>query len=533
MLNEDMDRPLVSVCIITYNHGRFIAQAIESVLRQETNFPYEIIIGDDHSTDHTVKTLNDYLVTNPSIIKLNLQKKNVGVVTNFVTTFNLCSGEYVSFLEGDDFWTDHKKLQKQVDLLSDNKDVAICFSDCIIVDENNKIIANELIHNLYKRDLNSNDLVNFTPPLRTVMLKRKYLQNYLNRIPSSIYNLDHVIFLVTSINGDCKYMDEKLAAYRVHEGGIYSPQNKDFRLRMLLETMKYLLHEFKNELSVKNITNVISSVYYQSVLNYCSNFKLIKLIKIIPAILYFDCKYHKITVIKILYNILIRMKDTLKTLFSKIKFKIFKNFVPNRYREEMFSKIYKTNSWGDDESFSGTGSNLGQTSGIIELLPQLFKKYSIKTVLDIPCGDFNWMKHVDFDGIEYIGADIVKEIIKNNQKYSRENIKFVQMDIISSNLPKVDLIFSRDCLVHFSNEDILKTLNNIKKSGSTYLLTTTFPDHHENMDIKTGKWRTINLEQPPFDLNKPLEIIREECTEDDHLYYDKSLALWEIKDING
>ena len=98
-------------------------------------------------------------------------------------------------------------------------------------------------------------------------------------------------------------------------------------------------------------------------------------------------------------------------------------------------------------------------------------------------------------------------------------------------LPKADILFCRDCLVHLSNEDIAKSIQNIRQSDITYLLTTTFTQCDENHDIVTGDWRIINLEKPPFNFPKPMSLINEKCTEGDGTYADKSLGLWKISDI--
>lgn len=197
--------------------------------------------------------------------------------------------------------------------------------------------------------------------------------------------------------------------------------------------------------------------------------------------------------------------------------------------KDIFTDFYNKNAWGDKESKSGTGSNLEQTSQLMNELPEFFKKYKIKSMLDIPCGDFYWMQRIDLSGIKYIGADIVDEIINNcSQQYPFD---FKMMDIINSDLPKVDLILCRDCLVHLPYSEIQKALNNIKKSGSKYLLTTSFPKH-DNVDIPIGHWRPLNLQANPFDFGEPIFVINENCTENDGVYNDKSMCLWLIKDIN-
>ena len=199
---------------------------------------------------------------------------------------------------------------------------------------------------------------------------------------------------------------------------------------------------------------------------------------------------------------------------------------------QIFTEIYQNNLWRGTDSVSGTGSDIQQTRIIIEELPILFKDFDIHTMLDIPCGDFNWMKTVDLTGINYVGADIVKELVeKNLAKYGDDGTQFFQLDLIKSALPKVDLIFCRDCLVHLSNNDIFGALENMCKSESTYVLTTVFPERLNNDDIETGEWRVLNLEHAPFFLPAPLKVINEGCLEYEGTFPDKSLGLWLIADI--
>ena len=209
-----------------------------------------------------------------------------------------------------------------------------------------------------------------------------------------------------------------------------------------------------------------------------------------------------------------------------------KRYLQSLDTEEVFTKIYKGNRWGGERSVSGTGSDEDQTRMIPKELSTMIDEFGISTMLDIPCGDFYWMKNVDLSKIDYTGADIVKELVdKNSEEYGGGSIRFQHMDLVKDKLPNVDLIFCRDCLVHFSFTDIFLALENVCNSQSEYLLTTTFTDRRENDDIATGQWRTLNLEVSPFGLPSPLGIILEKCTEGDGVYKDKALGLWRISDI--
>jgi hypothetical protein len=153
-------------------------------------------------------------------------------------------------------------------------------------------------------------------------------------------------------------------------------------------------------------------------------------------------------------------------------------------------------------------------------------------MLDVPCGDFRWMSEVELDGVKYIGADIVADLVERNQnKFGNENRKFIHLDLTKKVLPQVDLILCRDCLVHLSFENIQKALENIQNSGSKYLFLTTFSDRESNYDILSGQWRPINFMKPPFSFKSPQLLINENCTEENGIYKDKCLGLWKIEDL--
>ncbi len=175
------------------------------------------------------------------------------------------------------------------------------------------------------------------------------------------------------------------------------------------------------------------------------------------------------------------------------------------------------------------GSELGQTTSLRAELPLLFQQFGIKSLLDLPCGDFNWMQHVDLQGIDYTGGDIVQALISQNQlKYGNAHLNFQCLDILTDALPDADCVLVRDCLVHFSLAHIEQALANLKKSNIRYLLTTSFPDLEQNEDIQTGYWRPVNLQKAPFFFPEPLARLRDSGKITSGEYADKSLCIWEI-----
>jgi len=192
---------------------------------------------------------------------------------------------------------------------------------------------------------------------------------------------------------------------------------------------------------------------------------------------------------------------------------------------EAFARIYERNEWGSAESRSGIGSALATTHRVRTVLPMLIRALGVKSMLDAPCGDFNWMRSVDLGDAHYTGCDIVPEIIETNRvRYSDRD--FLVLDLTAEALPAVDLVFSRDCLQHLTEPDIWRALRNFKKSGARWLFTSSHSTGAQNIATETGGFGYLNLQQPPFSLPLPLLIMPEEH------YASKAMCLWDITQIS-
>jgi hypothetical protein len=204
--------------------------------------------------------------------------------------------------------------------------------------------------------------------------------------------------------------------------------------------------------------------------------------------------------------------------------------------KKKFTEVFLKNAFGGDTSLSGRGSDLDQTRRIQEELPKLLHNYNVTSLIDLPCGDQNWISKVSLGNVNYIGADIVTELIlENNRSYGSRTRTYIDLDITREIPPRADLILCRDLLVHLNTQQIYKALSNMKRSGSNLILTTTFTYNrkYQNLPIVTKAvgWRPINLQAAPFNFPKPLQVINEECTEGGGLFLDKSLALWKLSDL--
>ena len=191
----------------------------------------------------------------------------------------------------------------------------------------------------------------------------------------------------------------------------------------------------------------------------------------------------------------------------------------------IFDYYYQNKTWGDSESVSGPGSTLAYTENIRSKIPALVEELGVHVILDSPCGDFNWLRAIEWNtAISYIGADIVKALIEKNQLlYGDANKSFISLDITNDKLPQADLWLCRDCLFHLSYKDIAVAIQNFLDSDIRYILTSNHQNCTNNKDITTGSFRLLNLELPPFNLGKPIHVI------DDWIegFPERQLCLWE------
>ena len=203
--------------------------------------------------------------------------------------------------------------------------------------------------------------------------------------------------------------------------------------------------------------------------------------------------------------------------------------------EKIFTDIYRSNAWGG-ASVSGMGSDPDQTASLRASLPQLLRRHAVGSILDVPCGDFNWMKEIPLGGISYLGGDIVEDLVtRNRRNHEGPNRGFFTVNLLKETLPAADLLVCRDCLIHLSLEDIAVALGNITRSPIRFLLTTNYPMIRKNGDIVTGDFRAINLRIPPFSFPEPIEVIPEDSFPEHagNPNFIRELALWRVGDLAG
>jgi glycosyltransferase involved in cell wall biosynthesis len=200
--------------MITFNHAKFIAQAIEGVLQQTTTFQIELIIGEDFSTDNTRAICLKYQDKFPGTIKVMLPEKNIGMMPNFIECLTACTGKYIALCEGDDYWTDPLKLQKQVDFLEKNRDYSMCFHNAMIIYDDGRpsLLFNAIDQ---KEILGVHDIIEKWQITTASMLFR----NGLLQLPvwfKDIHNGDYALQLMISCYGPVGYITNVMSVYRQH-----------------------------------------------------------------------------------------------------------------------------------------------------------------------------------------------------------------------------------------------------------------------------------------------------------------------------
>ena len=220
------------------------------------------------------------------------------------------------------------------------------------------------------------------------------------------------------------------------------------------------------------------------------------------------------------------------SLFNYLKIYFMRIFILKNKKDfkRKFTLIYKYNYWSSKFSKSGDGSSLEKTKNVTKNLDLIIKTYNIQKILDVPCGDFYWMKNfLKNKNIKYQGGDIVEELVEElKTKYESSNNKFLSIDITCDQLPSADLLLCRDCFIHFSNEDIFRALNNFSRSNINYFLITHTINNTsiKNKDIFTGEYRFIDLFSKPFSLNKKILLSFQDDPMNNKTNNQKHMSLW-------
>ncbi|MBA4369063.1 MAG: hypothetical protein C0403_15645, partial [Desulfobacterium sp.] len=520
--------PKVSIIIPVYNGSNYMRESIGSALAQTYQNTEVIVVNDGSNdgekTEKIAKSFGD---------KIHYFKKvNGGVASALNLGINKMKGDYFSWLSHDDVYYPNK-IERQIEYLrgEKNKDI-ILYSDFDVIDSASTII-NKFIIPHYKPEQFIYELIQSSFLHGCTLLIPKTCFKKIGLFDETLKTTqDYHLWVKMAKQYNFIHLPERLIQSRTHaEQG--SCQKNHFR-----EIDNFYIW-FMNEISTKNIPDIYSIAppifFHKLAQNYqrrglqgayrTANQLSLKY-SLEKGLFFYIKMVITITGIPLWINNTKEKFKPIINLFSKEAINhLFTLFQPKVNLKKKFTKVYRENLFNGVTSRSGQGSALIQTEVIRKELPEIIKKFAINTFMDAPCGDFHWMKETDLDVNKYIGIDVVQHVVDyNNKHYANPGKQFICKDLTHDVLPYADLIFCRDCLVHLSYYDAKRILNNFKKSGSKYLLTTTFTSRNQNMDLNDGFWRTLNLNLPPFNFPEPIILINEKCSESNGDYSDKSLG---------
>lgn len=257
-----LDNIMVSVCVITYGHEKYIAQTIEGILMQEVDFDFELIISNDCSPDQTDEVVKSYLKDHPKSNKVKYfsHKKNMGAYQNFVFSLENSNGKYIALCEGDDYWTDPLKLQKQVDFLESNPDFSICFTDYAVLSENTKGLTYPNLSKKFsvKDSFTKKEIIlnNFIPTLTVMFRKEIKVLNYLNE---KFFPSDWFLHILNSNYGKIKFLNIESAVYRIHDGGVCSSASPLLNNKKYLKSIDLFRKQFNNDYEMNFLFLVVKA----------------------------------------------------------------------------------------------------------------------------------------------------------------------------------------------------------------------------------------------------------------------------------
>lgn len=259
----------VSICMITYNHEKYIAQAIEGILMQKTNFDFEIVIGEDCSTDNTRKIISEFSYKYPGKFKLILHKNNIGAMANQIAVLQYCTGKYIACCEGDDYWTDPYKLQKQVDFLEGNPDFAICHHNVqVIYDDNRKSCFSNSSSQKEVTIIEDLAQENYISAVSCV-----FRNGLIKEFPEWFKNTpigDYPLHMLNSQYGKIKYIPDVMGVYRVHKEGIWGGKNSIYQSEKLVELIDLMKNYFNPKIN-KILLNVQSNICNSLIMQFQNN----------------------------------------------------------------------------------------------------------------------------------------------------------------------------------------------------------------------------------------------------------------------
>lgn len=262
-------KPLLSVALITYNQEEFITKCIEGMVNQQTDFPFEIVIGEDCSTDKTRDICLKFKEMHPDLIRLILPEKNLGMMGNWINTINNCEGKYIAICEGDDYWIDNLKLQKQVDFLEQHPDYSLCSTASQLLAYSEKEYQSI---DIKKDTLTTEDVLeeDWGIMTATIVFRKDALEmpDWFKKVKNGDYSLQ----LLVSLNGKLKCLPDYTSVYRKHVGGVSSSLTAFNQATWII----YLLWEFNKQTNKKYLSEIKTKIkrVYKNQLQFAKEYNL-------------------------------------------------------------------------------------------------------------------------------------------------------------------------------------------------------------------------------------------------------------------
>lgn len=272
----NIEQPIISITCATYNHQDYISNTLDGFMMQKTKYPFEIIIGDDCSSDDTMKIIQKYKEHYPNIIKVISWSENVGAMKNWITLLKHCKGKYIAHCDGDDYWDDDTKLQIQADYLEEHTDIAITGHDAIVINESGEVISNSKLPDKYKYDMSSEELKVIKRSVLSLTMMYRNIDIY--DIPELKMVISGDTFLVSMMGqygGSHYHTDIKPAKYRVHKQGVWA-RNTESEKNEILVLSWYWLYRYYKRIGDYDTSVMLKNRYITTIFKMFSTKKLIK-----------------------------------------------------------------------------------------------------------------------------------------------------------------------------------------------------------------------------------------------------------------
>lgn len=318
----DVAEPLVSVCTITYNHEPYIAEALDSFLMQETDFPFEIVVDDDCSTDNNAQIIKEYADRFPHIIKANLREKNIGMMANAIQNMKRAEGKYIALCEGDDYWTDVLKLQKQADFLEVNLECSFSGHDVNLVSEvgvflrkhsqgrANKEWSTDIFDG--KKIIGSPMSI---PHTSSIFFRKKFFSEDFFSFLGKISGGDYPLTVLLGANGSCYYLTDTMSCYRQNSQSVSHSRSYIQNPKLIDEIKKthqqmsfYFDEKFDNEIN-NHLIGQLMIKYYLELNVFIEKRNILGVIKSLSWML-FNHKNSQYTFLDILWLFKEKLKES-------------------------------------------------------------------------------------------------------------------------------------------------------------------------------------------------------------------------------